>query len=105
MIEDNWRVYECAPDPAGCTVEFSDADFIAGDREALYYVRAIEEPSPTINGDNLRAVRDEGGEVKGVEPCYGDYRIARDDNCQALKGQRAWSSPIFVNIARGESPP
>lgn len=100
LIEDLWRVFECSPDPAGCTVEFSDTDFVTSGRDAIYYVRAIEEPSPTINGDNLRAERDASGSVVSVNPCYGDYRIGRDDHCQALKGQRAWSSPIFVNISK-----
>lgn len=105
LIEDPWRVFECAPDSAGCTVELSDTDFIAAGRDAIYYVRAIEEPSPTINGDNLRAERDDSGTVTMVNPCYGDYRISRNDDCQALKGQRAWSSPIFVNVANGKELP
>ncbi len=105
LIEDPWRVFECAPDPAGCTAEFSDADFIASGRDAIYYVRASEEPSPTINGDNLRPVRDDSGTVTMVNPCYGDYRITGNDDCHALKGQRAWSSPIFVSIAGGDELP
>lgn len=103
LIEDDWRVFECEPDPAGCTVQFNDADFIASGRDAVYYVRAIEEPSPTINGDNLRPVRDENGIVTRVNPCYGDYRIGRDDDCQAPAGQRAWSSPIFVNFDHSDN--
>ncbi len=99
LIEDPWRVFECIPDAAGCTVNFSDPDFVSADRDATYYVRAIEEPSPTINGDNLRMSIDENGAAKSIKPCYGDYRIARDDHCQAMKGQRAWSSPIFVNVS------
>ena len=101
LIEDPWLVFECAPDLAGCTAEFSDSDFVAEGRDAIYYVRAVEEPSPTINGDNLRPVRDGSGTVTSVDPCYGDYRISRNDDCHALKGQRAWSSPIFVNIGGG----
>ncbi len=104
LIEDPWRALDCAPDPGGCTVEFSDKDFVTGGRDAIYYVRAIEEPSPTINGNNLRAVRDDSGAVTEVNPCWGDFRISRSDDCHALKGQRAWSSPIFVDIARGDEP-
>ncbi len=97
LIEDSWRVFECEPDPAGCSVEFTDAEFMSGGRDALYYVRAIEEPTPMINGDNLRAQFNNRGEVESTHPCYGDTRTAKDDDCLALKGQRAWSSPIFVN--------
>ncbi|MFT5481732.1 MAG: hypothetical protein ACI9GW_000377 [Halieaceae bacterium] len=98
LIDALWRVFECNPDPAGCTVEFTDPDFEASARDAVYYVRAIEEASPTINGDNLRPERDASGAVTKVNPCYGDFRIASDDDCQTLLGQRAWSSPIFINF-------
>ena len=37
------------------------------------------------------------GEVTAVNPCWGDYRIDRDDHCQTPLGHRAWSSPIFIN--------
>jgi hypothetical protein len=105
LIEDPWRVFECDPDPAGCTIEFGDPTLPAAGRDAIYYVRAIEEPSPTINGDNLRATRDDSGAVVAVNPCWGDYRISRDDDCHALKGQRAWSSPIFINYADTDQAP
>jgi hypothetical protein len=54
LIEDPWKVLPCPSDPAGCSVRFSDSDFAAAGRDALYYVRAIQEPSPTINGAQLR---------------------------------------------------
>ena len=66
-------------------------------RDAVYYVRAIEEASPTINGGNLRATYGSDGQVKAVNPCYGDFRVDSEDDCQAPLGHRAWSSPIFVN--------
>jgi Protein of unknown function (DUF3604) len=105
LIDDNWRVFECEPDPSGCTIEFSDTEFPTGGRDAIYYVRAIEEPSPTINGANLRPERDENGAVTKVDPCFGDFRIPRDDDCHAMLGQRAWSSPIFVNFAASAERP
>ena len=49
LIEDPWRTIPCPGDPAGCSVEFDDPDFAAGGREALYYVRAIQEP--TLDGE------------------------------------------------------
>jgi hypothetical protein len=99
LVEDVWRSFDCEPDQAGCTVEFSDEDFPESGRDAVYYVRAIEEASPTINGGNLRAVYDSKGEVTAVNPCFGDYRIDNEDDCQVPLGHRAWSSPIFVNYA------
>ncbi len=99
LVEDVWRTFKCAPDPAGCTVEFSDQEFPASGRDAVYYVRAIEETSPTINGGNLRATYDSKGDVIAVNPCYGDYRIDSEDDCQIPLGHRAWSSPIFIKHA------
>ncbi len=49
-----------------------------------------------INVDNVRCTYDEKGNCVAVNPCYGDYRTADDDECLAPAQQRAWSSPIFV---------
>ncbi len=97
LIEDPWRVFECAPDPAGCRVRFADPDFPASGRNALYYVRAIEEPTPTVNAGNLRCTNDSSGNCVEVDPCYGDFRTDYEDDCLEESEERAWSSPIFVN--------
>ncbi len=97
LVEDTWRSFPCQPDPNGCSVEFSDEEFPGSGRDTVYYVRAIEEPSPIINGGNLRTEFDEEGRATSVNPCWGDHRIDRDDHCQTELGHRAWSSPIFVN--------
>jgi hypothetical protein len=61
-------------------------------------VRAIEEPSPTINADNLRCERDAEGNCVKVNPCYGDdYKTPAEDDCTVASEERAWSSPIFVD--------
>ncbi|NIB38608.1 DUF3604 domain-containing protein [Pseudomaricurvus alkylphenolicus] len=104
LVEDTWKVFPCDSNSSTCSVEFSDDDFLSADRDAVYYVRAIEEPSPTVNGDNLRASRNSQGQVDKINPCFGDHRTPRDDDCTTMKGQRAWSSPIFVNISR-KGPP
>ena len=93
LIEDPWRVLTCDPDPAGCAVVFSDPEFEGSGRDALYYVRAIETPSPAINADNLRCERDAEGRCIAVHPCTG---VLDSDDCLADSEQRAWSSPIFL---------
>jgi hypothetical protein len=97
LTEDPWRSFECNDDPAGCQVQFTDEEFTASGREALYYVRAIQQPTPMINAANLRCEYDEKGECITVNPCYGDYRTPQDEDCLAPAQQRAWSSPIFVD--------
>ncbi|MCH7959160.1 MAG: DUF3604 domain-containing protein [Candidatus Hydrogenedentes bacterium] len=97
LIEDPWRVFECGKDEAGCVVEFSDPDFDTEKRDTLYYVRAIEEPTLVINGQNLRPTYDDNGNVIAVDPCYGNHRTQEDDDCLGEVEPRAWSSPIFVD--------
>ncbi len=96
LIEDPWRSFDCSGDPAGCQVEFADEDFTASGREAVYYVRAIQEATPMINAGNVRCEYDENGVCIAANPCYGDYRTPSDDDCLAPAEQRAWSSPIVV---------
>jgi hypothetical protein len=96
LIEDPWRSFDCVPDQAGCRIEFVDPDFVAGERESIYYVRAIQESTQMINADNVRCEYDENGQCIAVNPCYGDYRTPSDEDCLAPTNQRAWSSPIFV---------
>jgi hypothetical protein len=97
LIEDPWRVFECSPSPDGCVVEFSDPDFAIQRREAVYYVRALEEPASVINAGNLRTSFDDSGAPIAISPCNGDYRTPVDDDCVEDINQRAWSSPIFVS--------
>jgi Protein of unknown function (DUF3604) len=97
LIDDPWRILPC---PAGdvCSVEFDDPDFVAGGRSALYYVRAIQEATPAVNGAGMRCKeRDARGVCLAVDPCYGDYRTPASDDCLAPVEERAWSSPIFVD--------
>ncbi|MEB2344492.1 MAG: DUF3604 domain-containing protein [Deltaproteobacteria bacterium] len=105
LIQDPWRTLPCPPDESGCTVEFDDPEFLAENREILYYVRAIQEPTPAVNAGLLRCTRDESGACVGVDPCYGDYRTPRGEDCLAPNEERAWSSPIWVAPGHGFTAP
>jgi len=96
LVEDPWKTFSCPAGTAGCLVEFEDPDFAGAAREAVYYVRAIQEPTPAVNAANLRCTVDESGKCVDVDPCYGDYRTPFDDACLAMNEERAWSSPIRV---------
>ena len=96
LIADPWRVFECEPDPAGCAVTFADPAFEAGQRDAVYYVRAFEAPAPGINADNVRC-EGEGGECERVTLCPSE---GAGDDCLAEHEPRAWSSPIWIDRPR-----
>ena len=100
LIQDPWRTFACSGDPAGCRVEFSDPDPVRRTREAIYYVRAVEKATPTINGGGLRCEYNDKHECIAVKPCFGDLRTDPADDCKAPVEHRAWSSPIFVQPAK-----
>ena len=101
LIQDPWLVRDCEPSQSGCTVEFSDEEFGDSSRDAIYYARAIQEATPTINAEALRCEYDAEGNCIRVNPCWGDYRTDADDTCAAPAEHRAWSSPIYVNHGGG----
>ncbi|MFQ5514682.1 MAG: DUF3604 domain-containing protein, partial [Myxococcota bacterium] len=96
LISDPWRRFVCGPDPEGCVVEFEDPEYPSLGREAIYYVRALQEPTPAINGAGYRTEFDAEGRAVRTRPCHGSYRTPADDDCLAPVEERAWSSPIFV---------
>ena len=97
LIIDPWLSLPCSNNSNGCEVRFEDKDFLEGNRQALYYARAIQEPTDTINGNALKCTYDKEGNCIEVNPCYGDYRIDEDNQCITKVEHRAWSSPIFVS--------
>ncbi|PJZ41631.1 hypothetical protein CH370_09300 [Leptospira kmetyi] len=96
LIQDPWKTFQCKPDPAGCEIQFQDTSYASSGRNAVYYARAIEEPSPAVNGGQLRCEYDEQGRCVKVKPCHGDYRTDPKDDCLANVEERAWSSPIYL---------
>jgi hypothetical protein len=102
-IQDPWLRLACDPDPAGCVVRFQDDEFAETGRDSVYYVRALQEPTPAINGDNMRARRDAEGNTLSVDLCHGDTRTDFNDDCLAPNQERAWSSPIFIDYAADAS--
>jgi hypothetical protein len=103
LIEDNWRVFECPGDSAGCTVEFEDPDYTVAKRPALYYARIIQQAEPLIGGDPFGCEYDEKGNCSRRNYCIGS-NSAPDNNCLAEAEPRAWTSPIFVEYPQGTSP-
>lgn len=100
LIEDPWKVLECPAGRNGCQVQFEDPEFRRGQREFVYYVRAIQDPSPAVNGDPMRCTRDEDGVCVEATPCPASGPdFDPDDECLSMVEERAWSSPIFVRSA------
>jgi hypothetical protein len=97
LVDDPWKVLACPGDLDGCQVAFTDDEFEGSGRDALYYVRAIEAPSPAVGADPLGCQRDEAGRCVAIDPCFAK---PGDDDCLAETEERAWSSPIFVDQAR-----
>ncbi|MBW2384208.1 MAG: DUF3604 domain-containing protein [Deltaproteobacteria bacterium] len=91
LIDDPWLRFDCPRDPAGCTFRFEDPDFERTKRDTVYYVRAFEEPTPTVNGAMLRCESGIDGPCTRTDPC------PRGDECLAPEEPRAWSSPIYVD--------
>ena len=95
LVQDKFLVHECPPSPNGCSVTFTDPAYAGEGRDAIYYVRAIEEAEPTINARPIECVRDESGRCTQAKLCFGDYRSGTSD-CTAPAEPRAWSSPIYL---------
>jgi len=97
LIEDPWKVLPCPGTAAGCRVSFEDPELPRSGREAVYYVRALQEPTPAVNGDTIDCERDQAGSCVRARPCPGGGMAGGDvEDCLADVEERAWSSPIFV---------
>jgi hypothetical protein len=97
LIDDPWKIIDCPADGQGCSATLSDPEFNQLQRNTAYYVRAIQEATPTINANTLRCEYNDTGQCVAVNPCHGDFRTQAADNCLADSEHRAWSSPIFID--------
>ena len=86
LIQDPWRIIPC-DGKRECIVEFEDQNF---SRDSIYYVRAIQEETPAINGTSL-SKRD------NFKLCKGSFRTDFNDDCLSMTSERAWSSPIYID--------
>ena len=68
---------------------FSDPEFARLERDAIYYIRAIQAPTPAVNGQPMRRVDNK------FETCPLYYD---GDDCISMAEERAWSSPIYVDF-------
>jgi len=78
-------------------VEVTDEQFEGGNREIVYYVRAIQESTEAINGSGFDCDLDENGRCLKIHLC-GDPKGKGKGDCLSLTEERAWSSPIFVKF-------
>ena len=97
-IQDPWLVFDCIDTGQGCLVSFEDKQFTKDKVSSVYYIRAIQEESLAVGGDPLRCEYNEKGECIKIKPCYASGpEFEPSDDCLAPIGERAWSSPIFLN--------
>ena len=97
LVEDPWRSFPCPADGGGCVIEFADTQFVAGERDTLYYARAIEAPDQLIEGSNpLRCSYDDAGVCVSIDPC--GLGAPPEEDCLSEAEPRAWSSPIYVDF-------
>ena len=68
LIEDPWKVLTCDDMGQGCLVDFEGTP-PEPNRETLYYIRALQEPTDAVNGDPLQCERDEQGRCLAAPGC------------------------------------
>jgi hypothetical protein len=94
LIDDPWRSFPCPDDPSGCVATFVDPEFSTLARDTVYYARAFEEPTPTVNGRQPECTAEADGACTEVALC------ADTGTCISDYAHRAWSSPIYVDYTR-----
>jgi hypothetical protein len=94
LVDDPWQRFECPADPGGCVATFIDPEFTTAGRDAVYYARAFEARTPTVNGDPARCTWDAEGRCIETQLCV------EGSDCLDPYAPRAWSSPIYVDFER-----
>ncbi len=97
LIQDPWRVFECESGDSHCQTEFTDPAYVGDGREAVYYVRAIQEATNTVQGDPFGCTLNDAGECLQTNFCVG---VDREEDCISPAHHRAWSSPIYLSVTR-----
>ena len=98
LVEDPWKTFACEGGPSGCAIEFDDPDYPELGRSVAYYVRAIQTPTPAVNGEGLGCRYDSEGRCIAVRACGVD--AGEGEACLADVEERAWSSPIWIDPPR-----
>jgi hypothetical protein len=91
LILDTWKSFDCPKNNEHCEITFTDEDYT---RDSIYYARAIQEETKSINGKQILVEKIDG---KKAKICKGSYLTDTNDDCLFDANERAWSSPIFVN--------
>lgn len=100
LIEDTWKVFKCPKSSSDCSFSFTDKEFGDLERDTVYYVKAIEEPSKVINAGNLRCEYDALGNCTKTNICNGSSLITPyEEDCLEETQERAWSSPIYIDYS------
>lgn len=94
LVFDPFRTIECDATRPVCQAEFEDPDYAGEDRTVAYYVRAIQEETPSVNAQNLKCTYDENGACVEMDPCLPSPDP--DNTCMGTAEERAWSSPIYL---------
>ncbi|MDC1526456.1 DUF3604 domain-containing protein [bacterium] len=87
LIDDAWKTISCEG-KSECVIKFEDESYT---RDSVYYVRAIQESTPAINGNSSLIYNNE------FKLCKGSFRTSLADECLSDINERAWSSPIYLN--------
>jgi hypothetical protein len=92
LIDDPWARFVCPKNSDGCVATFVDPEFETLGRDSVYYARAFEEPTPTVNGQQPQCTKE------GAEGCSEVALCSDTGSCLSEYAHRAWSSPIYVDF-------